>query len=86
MDCVVASFAIRVATWLNSSDIVFVDSATKVLLDCVAVARFSSAMVWPCCILVKIAVLACVSCTFALYPSVFEVLGDILVSLNVQAK
>ena len=64
-DCAVASFAVRVATWLNSYDIVFVSSATDVMLDCVAVAEFSSTRVWSCCISVKIYALACAACTFA---------------------
>ena len=76
------SFAVRVATWLDSSDIVFVNSATEVLSACVAVARFARARVWYCCILAKRAPLDCVACTFAEYPLVFEVLDDILVSLN----
>ena len=63
--CDVASFAVRVATWLDSSDIIFVSSVNVVLLACVAVARFFSARVWSYCILVKIAALDFASCTFA---------------------
>ena len=36
-------FAVRVATWLEISEIVFVNSATKVMLACVDVERFASA-------------------------------------------
>ena len=43
--CAVASFAVSSATWLESSKIVFVISATDVLSACVAVARFASAWV-----------------------------------------
>ena len=55
----------RVATWLDSSDIVFVTSATDVLSACVAVARFASARVWSCCISVKSAALDCAACMFS---------------------
>ena len=48
--CAVASFAVSSATWPDSSEIVFVISATDVLSDCVAVTRFASARVWSCCI------------------------------------
>ena len=58
-------FAVRVATWLNSSDIVFVRSTTNVMLACVAVERFASARVWSCCISVKSAALDFAACTFA---------------------
>ena len=61
----VASFAVRVLTWVESSDIVFVNSVTKVLSACVAVAIFASARVWSCCILVKSSALACAARTFA---------------------
>ena len=81
-----ASFAVRVETWFESSKIAFVNSATEVLLDCVAVARFASARVWSCCISVNSSALACVDCTFAAYPLVFEVLDDLRVSLNALAK
>ena len=86
LDCAVMSFAVRVATWLKSSKIVFVNSATEVLLACVAVAIFASARVWSCCISVKISALACAACTFAAYPLVFEVLDDLQVSLNDREK
>ena len=85
-DCAVASFAVRVATWLDSYKIVFVNSMTEVLSDCVAVARFASARVWSCCILVKSSALACAACTSDAYPLVFEVIDDLQVSLNTQAK
>ena len=85
-ECAVASFAVRIATWIESSEIAFVNSVTEVLPACVAVARFSRARVWSCCILVKIAALACLACTFAAYPSVFEVLDDIQFYLNALAK
>ena len=42
----VASFAVRVETWVERSTIVFVRSATEVLLACVTVARFASNRVW----------------------------------------
>ena len=82
LDCAVASFVVRVATWLDISDIVFVNSVTDVLSACVAVARFTSARVWSCCLLVKSATLDCEACTIDAYPLVFEVLDDLLVSLN----
>ena len=81
-DCAVAIFAVRVATWLDSSKIVFVNRATKVLPDCVSVAIFASSRVWSCFILVKIAALYCAACTFAAYPLVFDVLYDLQVSLK----
>ena len=85
-DCVVSSFKVRVETWVESSAIVFVNSATNVLLDCVYVARFSSTRVWSCCILVKNTALAYAYCTFAAYPLVFEVLDDLWVYLNSLSK
>ena len=48
LDCAVVSFALRVATWLDSSEIFFVSSATEVMSACVAVVRFASARVWSC--------------------------------------
>ena len=48
-DCAVTSFVVKVATWLESSDIFFVNSATKVLSACAAFARFDSSRVWYCC-------------------------------------
>ena len=45
-DCAVASFAVRVVTWDDISAIVFVNSATDVLSDFVAVTIFASAIVW----------------------------------------
>ena len=86
LDCGIASFAVRVATCLENSKIVFVNSAAEVLLACVAVARFASARVWPCCISVKSAALTCVAFTFSEYPLVFKVLADLWVSLNARAK
>ena len=80
--CAVACFGVRVANWPKSSDIVFVNSATEVLSACVAVAIFSSANMWSCCILVKSTELACAVCKFAAYLSVFEVLDDLWVSLK----
>ena len=62
-------FAVRLVTWDDSSAIVFVNSAINFLSDCVAIARFASAMVWYCCILVNNAVLDCEDCTLAAYPS-----------------
>ena len=47
-DCDVSSFAVRVATWLDSSEIVFVNNATEVMSYFVAVAIFASARVWSC--------------------------------------
>ena len=85
-DCDAASFAVRVATWLESSKIVFVNGTTKVMSAYVAVARFASARVWSCCILVKSSALACAACTSDAYPLVFEVIDDLQVSLNTQAK
>ena len=82
----VTSFAGRVATWVESSAIVFVNIVTNVLSACVAVARFTSAMVWSCCISVNNAALACVDFTLAAYPSVSEVLEDLRVSLNTLVK
>ena len=41
----VAIFAVISATWIDSSEIVFVSSTTDVLSVCVAVARFASAWV-----------------------------------------
>ena len=43
-------------------------------------------MVWSCCVSVNNAGLACVYCTLAGYPSVFEVLDDLQVYLNTLAK
>ena len=48
LTCDVASFYMSIATWPESSEIVFVSSATDVLSDCVAVERFASARVWSC--------------------------------------
>ena len=41
--CAVASFVVSSAIWLDSSETVFVRSATNVLSACVAVAIFASA-------------------------------------------
>ena len=71
---------------LDSSKIVFVNSVTEVMSACVAVARFASTRVWSCCILVKSAALAFADCRFAAYPSVFEVLDGLQVSLKARAK
>ena len=76
----------RVVTWFDSSAIVFVNSATNVLSSCVAVARFSSAMVWSWYISVNNDALVCVDCTLAAYPSVFEVLDYLWFSLNALAE
>ena len=76
----------RVATWLDRSDNIFVSSATDVLSYFVAVAIFARARVWSCRISVKSATLACVACTFVAYPSVFEILDDLWVSLKALAK
>ena len=86
LDCAVASFTVRLATWLDSSDIVFVSSKTDVMSDCVAFARFASARVWSCCISVKSSALACAACMFAAHPLVFEVLEDLRVSFKDIAK
>ena len=43
--CAVASFAVISATWLDSSEIVFMSKVTDVWSACVAVARFTSAWV-----------------------------------------
>ena len=80
--CDVASFVVRWAIWLDSSDIVFVISATDVLSDCVAVARFASTRVWSFCVSVKSSALAYAACMFSAYPLVFEVLDDLQVSLK----
>ena len=85
-ECAVASFAVRIATWIESSEIAFVNSTTKVLSACVAIARFASASVWSLCILVKSATLACAGCTFAAYPLVFEVMHYISVSFIALVK
>ena len=71
----------RLEAWVEGSAIVFVNNETNVLLDCVAVAIFVSAKVWSCCILVNNDALDFADCTFASYPLVFEVLGDLRVSL-----
>ena len=73
-------------TWDDISAIVFINSTTDVLSACVSVVRFFSATVWSCCILVNNATLACVYCTFDAYPSLFEILNDIRVSLNALAR
>ena len=86
LDCAVAVFVVRVATWLESSEIFFVNSATNVMSACVAVTSFDSVRVWSCCISVKSAALACTACTFSAYPLVFEVLDDLQVSLNARSK
>ena len=67
-DCAVASFVVRVETWVESSVIVFVDRATNVLSDCVVVARYYSPIVCSFCILVNNAALACADFTLAAYP------------------
>ena len=84
--CAVASFAVSSATWLDSSKIVFASSATDVLSACVAVTRFASARVCSCCISVSSSAFACAACTCATYPSVLEVLEDLLISLKDRAK
>ena len=85
-DCAVASFAGRVATWLDISKIIFVNRATEVLSACVSVARFTNARVWSYCISVKSTALACAACTFAEYPAFLEVLDDLWVYLKARAK
>ena len=85
-DYAVVDFAVRVVTWLEILEIVFFNSATENVSSCVAIAIFASARVWSCCILVKIAALACADFTLASYPSVFKVMDDIQVSLNTLAK
>ena len=84
--CNLASFAVSSATWLDSSEIVFVSSATDVLSACVVVARFASARVWYCCISVNSSAFACALFTCATYPSVLGFLKGLLVSLKVRAK
>ena len=84
--CTVASFAVSSATWLESSEIVFVRSTNDSLSACVAVTRFASARVWSCCISVNISAFACAAWTCATYPSVLEVLENLLVSLKARAK
>ena len=64
-DCAVASFTVRVATWIDSSEIASISSKTYVMLACVAIAIFASSRVWSYCISVKSAPLACAACTFA---------------------
>ena len=66
--------------------IVFINSATNVLLACVVVAIFASAMVCSCCISVNNAALNFVDCTLDVYPSVFEVIEDLRVYSNALAK
>ena len=84
--CAVASFAVSSATCPGSSEIIFVISATDVLSSCVAVTRFASANVWSCCILVNSSEFSCAAFTCATYPSVLEVIEDLLVSLKARAK
>ena len=84
--CAVASFDLISAIWLEISEIVFVSSATDVLSASVAVARLASARVWSYCILVNSSSYACAACTCTTYPSVLEVLEDLLVSLKARAK
>ena len=84
--CAMVSFAVSSTTWLESSEIVFVSSATNVLSACVAVARLASAWVWYCCISVNSSAFACAACTCATYLSFLEVFEDILVSLKARAK
>ena len=84
--CVVASFAVSSATWLDSSETVFVRSVTDFLSACVAVARFASARMWSCCISAESYAFACAACTCATYSSVPEVLEDLLVSLKARSK
>ena len=67
----------RVFTLDDSSAIVFVNSATNIISDFVAIVRVASAMVWSSCILVNNAPLARADFTLAEYPSVLEVLDDI---------
>ena len=86
LECAVDSFTVRVATWVDISDIVFVNIATEVLSDCVAVARFASTRVWSYCILVNSTALDCDDFTFSAYPLVFRVLDDLWVTLNALAK
>ena len=84
--CAVARFAVISANWLESSEIVFVSRATDVLSACVAVAIFTSARVWSCCMSVNSSAFAYAACTCAPYPSVLEVLEYLLVSLKARAK
>ena len=86
LECAVLSFAVRVETWVESSVIVFVNSATQVLLACVTVSIFTSTRVWFYCISVNSAALTCEDCTFDAYPLVFKVLNDLWVFLNDLAK
>ena len=85
-DCSIARFAVRVATWVDISAIIFINIATGVLSACVDVARFTSAMVWSCCISLNNTALACADFTLSAYPLVFEVLEDLFVSLNAIGK
>ena len=78
--CAVESFAVIFPAWLKSSKIVFVSCATYVLSAYVEVARFASARVWSCCILVNSSAFFCAACMCATYPSVLEVLEGLLVS------
>ena len=84
--CVVAIFAMSSATCPYSSEIVFVSNVTNILSAFVVVARFASARVWSCYISVKFSAFACAACTCAMYPSVLEILEDILFSLKAQTK
>ena len=84
--CSVARFAVSSANWPDSSEIVFVSSATDVLSACVAVKGFACATVWSCYILVKIYAFSCSACLCATYPSVLEVLEVLLVFLKAREK
>ena len=73
-NCSVKSFAVREVTCVVRYAIVFVRSATDVLLYCVAVVSFSNVMVSYYFISAKNAKLDCTDCTLAAQPSVFEVI------------
>ena len=45
LECDVSNFAVRVETWVESSAIVFDNSATEVMSDFAAVARFARSRV-----------------------------------------
>ena len=84
--CAMASFAVSSATWLESSEIVFVSSANNVLSAYVAVVRFASARVYSCLISVNSYAFACASYMYAIYPLVLEFLEDLLISLKARSK
>ena len=76
----------RIVTRFDSSANIFFNITKKILSACVDVARFASAMLWSCYILVNKAALDCADCILAAYPLVFDVLDDLRVSLNAPVE